>query len=418
MAEDWTKFPPVPKPTKSFRGLEPFLVGLLGPPGAGKTRTMLRLMRGVQRVFPGPLVVVDTEAGRSKKYSPRTGEVANPDHPLEPTYDFERIDLDAPFRGDRCWAAIQQGLALRPAALGFDNLSDEHSSEGGYLDWHDKEVERVGGNDWAAWARPSAARKKLLSGISHVAAPPILFFTFISEEKTEQITVKDERTGREKKKVVNKGWTPVAPLLALKTLDLTIVLPWDSKGTPIWKSRDLPAEDFMRKWPDQLLALIKPGQITEDHGEALARWVKGETAVVAPAPDRAAVLGEIKQVLKQSFAGKGKTVFREIFGLDFEKEASLAPDKLLAGLQALKARALALPSAQAPIVAPEPPGAPNQATLDDTRSVTSTIRNAAAQAGLSEEALQRICKGDPEEVPDSPEILEEILSKIRKETVA
>ena len=411
MAEDWTKFPPVPKPTKSVRGLEPFLVGLLGPPGAGKTHTMLRLMRGVQRVFPGPLVVVDTEAGRSKKYSPREGEVANPDHPMEPTYDFQRIDLDAPFRGDRCWAAIQQGLALKPAALGFDNLSDEHSGEGGYLDWHDKEVERVGGNEWAAWSRPSAARKKLLSGISHVPAPPLLFFTFISEEKTEQVTVKDERTGREKKKVVNKGWIPVAPLLTLKTLDLTIVLSWDSRGTPIWKSRDLPAEDFMRKWPDHLLAMMKPGQVTEDHGEALARWVKGEA--VAP-DDRAAILAEIKGLLKRSFPGKGKPIFLETFGVPFEKEVSLSPDRLLVGLQALKAKVPAVTQLVPEIVAPEPAGAPSSATLDDTRS-TVTIRQAAEAAGLSEERLRIICKGDPEEVPGSPEILEEILEKIRKE---
>lgn len=389
MADDWTKFPPIPKPTKSFRGLEPFLVGLLGPPGAGKTRTMLRLMRGVQRVFPGVLVVVDTEAGRSKKYSPRTGETANPDHPLEPTYDFERIDLDAPFRGDRCWAAIQQGLALKPAALGFDNLSDEHVSEGGYLDWHDKEVERVGGNEWAAWARPSAARKKLLSGISHVAAPPVLFFTFISEEKTEQITVRDERTGREKKKVVNKGWTPVAPLLTLKTLDLTIVLPWDSKGVPIWKSRDLPAEDFMRKWPDHLLALMKPGQITEDHGEALARWVKGETAAPSSAPtlDRTALLTEIKSLLATLPSQDAKkSAVAGAFNLPWAKVERLDPAPLAAGLAALKAA----------LVKPAPPSDPAPVPAGDHRD---RIISKAASVGLPLDQIAGVIGGPLTDLP-------------------
>jgi len=278
MSEDWTKFPPVPKPSKSVRGLEPMLIGLLGPPGSGKTRSMLRMMRGVQRVFQGPLVLIDTEAGRSKKFSPRDGEAANPDHPTEATYDFQRIDLEPPFRGDRCWEAMKMALALHPAAVGFDNLSDEHVGEGGYLDFHDKEIERMGGNEWGAWNRPASCRKRLISGISHVAAPPILFFTFIAEEKTAQIEI--EEGGRKKKKVINKGWTPVAPLLILKTLDLTCILPWDSKGHPIWESRHLPGEDFIRKWPDHLVALFQPGQITEAHGEALARWAAG-----APAPE-------------------------------------------------------------------------------------------------------------------------------------
>ncbi len=344
---------------------------------------MLRLMRGVQRVFSGPLVVVDTEAGRSKKYSPRTGETANPDHPLEPTYDFERIDLDAPFRGDRCWAAIQQGLALKPAALGFDNLSDEHVSEGGYLDWHDKEVERVGGNEWAAWARPSAARKKLLSGISHVAAPPVLFFTFISEEKTEQITIRDDRTGREKKKVVNKGWTPVAPLLTLKTLDLTIVLPWDSKGIPIWKSRDLPAEDFMRKWPDHLLALMKPGQITEDHGEALGRWVKGE--VPSPAlPTREDFLAEIKSLLATLPTQEAKkAAVAKVFNLPWAKVERLDILALSDGLQKLRS---ALRSPAEPVVVP----------VGDHRD---RIRGRAEQAGLPAESIAAVIGGSLNDLP-------------------
>lgn len=306
MPDDWTKFPPIGKPSKSTRGLEPMMVGLLGPPGSGKTRSMLRMMRGAQRVFPGPMVLIDTEAGRSRKFSPREGEKANPDHPTEATYDFERIDLGPPFRGDRCWEAIKMGLAMKPAAIGFDNLSDEHVGEGGYLDFHDKEIERMGGNEWGAWGRPSACRKKLISGISHVAAPPILFFTFIAEEKTAQVEEVDQRTGRNRKKIINKGWTPVAPLLILKTLDITCILPWDSKGTPIWESRKLPGEDFIRKWPDHLVALLSQGQLTEDHGEALARWAAGTTAQAPPAGAgatkgaREALLAELGEILAQA----------------------------------------------------------------------------------------------------------------------
>lgn len=343
MAEDWTKFPPVPAPKPAIRLPKATLIGVMGPPGSGKTRTVLRLMRGVQRVFPGPSVMIDTEAGRSSLYAPREGSKANPDDPIEPTYYFQRIDLGPPFRGDRCWQAIKEALALKPAAVGFDNISDEHTGEGGYLDWHDREVERVGGNDWGAWARPAAARKKLISGISHVAPPPILFFTFIAEEKTDQITVQDERTGRDKKKVINKGWTPVAPLMILKTLDLTCILPWDSKGSPIWESRKLPYEDFIRKWPDHLTRLMTPGQITEDHGEVLARWVKGEP-VEAKASDVAhdptALRKELLALLREADGGDqeaAKGLLQQFFGSPSWSTVSKLPvSELSVGLAALQ----------------------------------------------------------------------------------
>src|SRR5258707_337604 len=86
--------------------------------------------------------------------------------------------------------------------------------------------------------KANPARHIFISGISHVAAPPILFLTFVSEEKTIQVEEADPSTGRMKKKIKNKGWTPVAPLMILKTLDLTCILPWDSKGVPIWEARN------------------------------------------------------------------------------------------------------------------------------------------------------------------------------------
>jgi hypothetical protein len=291
--KDWREIEPVPSPRKAERdGPQPMLVALIGPPGSGKTRSLLRMMRGVQRVFPGPAVLVDTEAGRSQTFSPPRGRPANPDDPVEPTYDFERIDLDPPFRSDRCWAAIKAARDRNPAAIGFDNLSDEHLGEGGYIEFHDDEVERMGGNEWGAWGRPSALRKRLCSGIAHIRTPPVMFFTFIAEEKTDQVKERDERSGREKTKIIKKGWTPVAPLLILKTMSLTCILPWDSKGTPIWEARGLPYEDFVRKWPDHLVRLMKQGQLTEDHGEALARWAKGEDAPAPGSPGaRAAAQG-------------------------------------------------------------------------------------------------------------------------------
>jgi hypothetical protein len=100
-----------------------------------------------------------------------------------------------------------------------DAVSDEHEGEGGYLEWHDEMVPKMGGNEWAAWAKPKASRKKLISGLLHIKTP--LIFTFRAREKTKQNP--DARSAKDK--IVNIGWQPVAPLEIVHTLDLTCILP-------------------------------------------------------------------------------------------------------------------------------------------------------------------------------------------------
>jgi hypothetical protein len=205
---------------QSVRGEEPLLIGLVGPPGGGKTVSALRLALGMQRVRKGPIVLIDTEGGRSKKYSPEPGKLAEP---AKFTFDFKRVDFTPPFRPDHFQEAIKEQLKLSPCCIIVDTMSDEHEGEGGYLEWHDEIAEipmgkpgNVGGNEWAAWAKPKAARKRLTSGLLQIKVPLIL--TFRAREKTNQ--TKDDRG---KSKVVNIGWMPVAPLEIVHTLDLTCI---------------------------------------------------------------------------------------------------------------------------------------------------------------------------------------------------
>jgi len=350
--DNWQKDHPIMAPAPSVRGVEPLQVAVLGPPGSGKTRTVLRLMCGVQRVRSGPIVLIDTEGGRSKKYSPRRlpdGTMEKAD-PSKGTYGFERIDLGPPYRADRCLAAIKLALTRNPAAIGFDSLSDEHEGEGGYLEWAAAELPNVGGrNEWAAFNKPAVARGKLINGIIRITTP--LFFTFRGKEKSEQREVEDG--GRKKKEVVKLGWMPVAPLLLLKNCDLTCILPWDSKGKPVWKSDKL-GEDFIRKWPEELQEIMLDEQLSEKTGEALARWAAGEQAagVGTPAPQSAAqapgeeeakLLGLTSDLLKAhglSFR-KGMETAAEpclhAFGTSKWADITRMPaDQLAAGLALLK----------------------------------------------------------------------------------
>lgn len=338
----------------SVRGEEPLLIGLVGPPGGGKTVSALRLATGMRRVRPGPVVLIDTEGGRSKKYSPAPDQKADP---AGLTFDFLRVDMSPPFRSHDFLAAIQAQLPLNPAAIIVDTLSSEHEDTGGFLEWHDAiatakrgEPGYVGGNEWAAWALPKAARKRLISGLLQIKVP--LLFTFRAREKT----VTEPGKGGGKDKITNVGWMPVAPLEIVHTLDLTCILPPRANGVPVWTS-DKIGEDFIVKLPAFLAPLILDGALSEETGEKLARWAKGESAAPAGKPAqaptpaatdpeaaiRAAELRkEILAVLRQHWpesAGKteeGKDALQTAFGSRVWKEiAALPPGQLEIGLAAL-----------------------------------------------------------------------------------
>ena len=154
----------------AVRGEEPLSIGIVGPPGGGKTLSSLRIAKGIQSVRGGDILLIDTEGGRSRKY----GEVV----------PFKIIEFPPPCRSEDFLTAIKQQVALNPAAIIVDSMSDEHEGEGGYLEWHDELVPKMGGNDWAAWAKPKASRKRLITGLLHIKVP--LIFTFRAREKTRQ----------------------------------------------------------------------------------------------------------------------------------------------------------------------------------------------------------------------------------------
>lgn len=242
--------------TPAARAEEPLLLGMIGPPGGGKTLSSLRLAKGIQSVRGGPIILIDTEGGRSRKYSD--------------VIPFEIVEFGPPCRSDRFLEAIRAQLPKKPAAIIIDSASEEHEGEGGYLEWHDEMVPKMGGNDWAAWAKPKAARKKLINGILHIKTP--LIFTFRAREKTKQ----------DGKKVVNIGWQPVAPLEIIHTLDLTCILPPRADGVPVWKS-DKIGEDFIIKLPSYLKPFITEGKpLSEEMGKGFALWAKGGTASASP----------------------------------------------------------------------------------------------------------------------------------------
>lgn len=288
------------------RSEEPLLLGMIGPPGGGKTLSALRLAKGIQSVRGGDIVVIDTEGGRSRKYNDQI--------------PFDIVELPAG-RSDDFLGAIHAQIPNKPAAIIIDSMSDEHEA---YLEWHDEMVPKMGNNEWAAWAKPKAARKKLISGILKIKVP--LIFTFRAREKTKQDLVNGKKT------VVNIGWQPVAPLEIVHTLDLTCILPPRADGVPVWQS-DKIGEDFIIKLPNYLAPYIEKGQpLSEQMGAAFARWASGESAPTKQAAPT--VDDEHMLTMAREAAQRGRDVFKTYYkGCTRDQQAKLVAIK--AELEAL-----------------------------------------------------------------------------------
>jgi len=239
------------------RGEEPLLIGLVGPPGGGKTFSALRLAKGIQSMRGGDIVLIDTEGGRARKYSD--------------SLKFLHVNFEPPHRPNHFADAIQQFASQTPtpAAIIVDSMSDEHEGVGGYLEWHDEMVPKMGGNEWAAWSVPSTARKRMITSLLHIKVP--LIFTFRAREKTAQQT----KQGSSRKEIVNLGWMPVAPLEIVHALDLVGLLPPRAGGRPVWESEKV-GEDFIVKLPEFLKPFIHQGELDEKTGAALAAWANGK----------------------------------------------------------------------------------------------------------------------------------------------
>lgn len=427
----------------------PLFFAASGGPGSGKTFSLYRIAEGARSVVGGSIHVLDTESGRGMHYVPADGEKPIPGR----LFDIVHHDFSPPYSPSEYLAAVQELAKRNAGVIILDSASPLHDSEGGTLRAHEAELDRLAGNDFQkrervkflAWVKPKAELDRFIEGIKRLrfdGHAPIILFAFKAKEKLRIVRGKEPE---------DMGWTPIGSPELLFEMTASVVLPPNSRGVPNIRPAE-PGHALFTKIPIQFEHFLRPGQqLDEELGRKMAMWARGghiempppTSSVPAPAsaPDRAALLAEIKAVLKASFPGKGKSVFEQVFNCPFDREAGMSVESLLFGLRELKAMAGAAQTpARVPIVDSGPVSGqldaivtrefdalaqetvtlagklPAQATLDGTRSVASIIRDAASAAGLSEEALLRICKGDPEEVPDSPEILEEILDKIRKET--
>lgn len=240
----------------------PLLVGLTGPSGGGKTFSALRLATGMQEVIGGEIFGIDTEARRMLHYADR--------------FKFQHVKFDAPFGSLDYLNAIRTCVEAGGRIIIVDSMSHEHESPGGLLDLHERELERLAGNDYEkrervkmlAWQKPKAHRRLLINGLLQLTANFI--FCFRAKE-----TVRPMKVGG-KTQIVPQGFLPIAGEEFVFEMTINCLLLPGAGGVPTWQS-DEPGERRMIKPAEQfkeLFAERKP--LDESIGRALAQWARGE----------------------------------------------------------------------------------------------------------------------------------------------
>lgn len=251
----------------AVREAVPLLVGLMGPSGSGKTMSALRLATGIQSVRGGEIFVIDTESKRAKHYAD--------------FFKFRHLEFGAPFGPLDYLAAIQHCVSKGAGIIIVDSQSHEHEGQGGVLEMHEQELDRIAGNDYAkrnaanllAWAKPKAARRQYINGLLQMNCNFI--FCFRAKEKVKPVKRKDN--GREKTEIEQQGWMAIAGEEFVYEQTVNCLLMPGSKGVPTWAS-DQPGERAMMKLPEQFRGIFAEQQpLSEDIGRALAEWAKGGT---------------------------------------------------------------------------------------------------------------------------------------------
>lgn len=263
------------------------LIGLAGSSGSGKTYSALELATGL--AAGKRFAVIDTERGRARHYADQ--------------FAFDVVDLGPPFRPEAYQSAIEAAEKAGYPVIVIDSASHEHAGEGGLLDWHEEELDRLTRGDQSrrdamnqlAWVAPKVAHKKWVQHLLQVKAHLILCFR--AEEKTDrrknaqtgktEFVPKEFRGAEPAYAEAVRGWGVIAEKNMMFEMTLSLLMLADNPGVTI------PIKLQAQHRP--MIALDKP--LTRASGEALGAWARGGKT---GKPARAASEREITQPPKDA----------------------------------------------------------------------------------------------------------------------
>lgn len=222
-------------------------LALTGPTGSGKTYSGLRLAFGLgERV-----ALVDTENGSGSLYAD-LGE-------------YDVMELHPPFTAQKYMEAVNEAVKSGYDVLIIDSLSHGWAGDGGLLDQKSAKDSR-GGNSFSNWAEITKLHEQFKSAL--LQSPIHIIATMRS--KMEYVQEADDRGKTTVKKV---GLAPVQRDGI--EYEFTTVFDIDARHVAAT------SKDRTGLFTDEV------SQITEEHGQRLAKWLEG-CAEPIPAPVRVA----------------------------------------------------------------------------------------------------------------------------------
>jgi len=235
------------------RARMPLMLAIVGASGAGKTLSGIHLAEGIQRVQPGPIVVIDTESLRALKHSD-----GNSDR-------FIHVPFGEPFGPLDYIDCFKHALKHQPSTIIVDSMSHEWEGPGGVLAQHAAVVAAKGeSHKMSAWIKPKADHTAMKHFILQQRCNWI--FCFRAKEK-----IKPKKGGEPE----DLGWQPLGADDLIYEMDLCALLYPGVDGRPKWKSPRMHEQELMKLpgWWRSLFA--SEPQLNPDIGEQLARWAAG-----------------------------------------------------------------------------------------------------------------------------------------------
>jgi hypothetical protein len=234
------------------------IIGLVGESGSGKTMTAMRLAKGI--CGGERFAVIDTERGRSRHYAD--------------FFQFDVCDLEPPFSPENYMAAIMTAEKAGYRAIMIDSMSHEHAGEGGLLDQHEAELQRMAGDDFrkreacklAAWVRPKNSHKSFVQKLLQVNCHLLLCFR---AEKKVRMEKQDGKTV-----IVDAGFLPISEKNLPYEMTVSFLFSSENPGVP-----DHPLK--MQKQFRSMFPTDKP--IDEEAGRLIDAWARGAKPEARPA---------------------------------------------------------------------------------------------------------------------------------------
>lgn len=231
-----------------------FILGLTGPSRSGKTYSALRIAMGMTDGDPSKIAVLDTERGRAGLYIQRFGQFLH--CVMEPPFSYARY-------AEAIDAAADQGARV----LIVDSLSHAHEGEGGLLEQHEEELDRMAGQDWnrrkrmtfTAWIKPKRELTRFVHSILRARVPMV--FCFRAKEKLKIVAGADP---------IALGYRAICSDEITFEMTSMLLLPEKAMGIP-----DLEATATAFREPFDMV--FKPGDVLDEAlGKRIVQVIGGD----------------------------------------------------------------------------------------------------------------------------------------------